>query len=99
MSEDSSFLVHELQATHKQKTEMKKQLDDTKRERDHLTQCLSILQSDHPSLFEVRRASIVVVVFGDNTSQYTQFFVLRNGNRALGKFSTLCLRFARFVPL
>jgi len=38
------FLVIQIQSINKEKQTLKKKLDDAERERDHLTQCMTILQ-------------------------------------------------------
>ena len=53
--EADDVLAMQLSTLHRQKNELQKELETVVRERDHLSQCMQLLHSDNPALFEVRR--------------------------------------------
>jgi predicted nucleic acid-binding Zn-ribbon protein len=52
MGSDSEMLIHEISNIHKQKNQLREKLDDATRERNHLTELISLLATQHPHLFQ-----------------------------------------------
>jgi predicted nucleic acid-binding Zn-ribbon protein len=46
------MLINEISNIHKQKNQLREKLDDSNRERNHLTQLMSLLATQHPTLFQ-----------------------------------------------